>query len=298
MQIYANTIKLLFILVYKFNILRWYLYKTFRKTVTVTTKHGKFTLSTRDDFISKDLYVYGQYGLDFILRTLEFLRAQKQIPAKGEGVVLDIGANNGVVSIALIHLNEFSKALAIEPDPFNFQLLNKNVLLNKLEKRMKCLRYAVSDQKGEVQFELSNNNLGDHRVRNSVASGQTSENYNEVMRNVIKVPCEKIDNILSTEEMTSNISLVWIDVQGFEGYVIKGGSKIFSSNIPVVCEIWPYAINRSGMSFESLYELVNTYWKYYWVMRDGKFVCYSTQTFDVFIKELGSTSHEDVVFTK
>lgn len=44
------------------------------------------------------------------------------------------------------------------------------------------------------------------------------------------------------------VSLVWLDVQGHEGHFFLGARRLLSSGIPVVTELWPYAVLRSGMS--------------------------------------------------
>lgn len=50
---------------------------------------------------------------------------------------------------------------------------------------------------------------------------------------------------------------IWIDVQGYEGFVLAGGQKTLSYNPPLLIEFWPYALERSG-SLELLKEnLIN-----------------------------------------
>ena len=53
---------------------------------------------------------------------------------------------------------EFETAIAIEPDPRNFSILQHNVKLNHLESEILCLNKAVSDRQSMLQFELSERN--------------------------------------------------------------------------------------------------------------------------------------------
>ena|SRR3989442_6684814 len=140
----------------KFRRLCWALNSTLRESVTVSTKQGTFTVFlSRDESVGRSLYCYGQHELDFMSATMRFLRSTQQCPPRGEGSILDIGANNGVTSISMLHLGELERAIAIEPEPRNFSLLQRNVMQNALDERIVCLPFAASNQKGEMQFELS-----------------------------------------------------------------------------------------------------------------------------------------------
>jgi len=221
--------------------------------------------------------------------------------AKGKGTVLDIGANNGVISIGMLVAGELEKAIAIEPEPRNFSNLKHNVELNHLENAITCLNYAVSDSKTNLQFELSESNYGDHRVRKSFSETGLKELYEESKRQIINVEANSLDNILAEldETLTKDISVVWIDVQGYEGYIFLGSTKLLLSGIPVVTEIWPYGITRAGMSQETFCGIVGNIWSAYWVKRRGKFVKYPIDVFYTYFDELGyDGDFDNVIFTK
>ena len=180
-----------------FRSLCWTIIGKFRKSVTISTKQGVFTVLLKDSMLSKDLYCSGQFDLNFILETMKFLRSIQRCPPKGEGTIVDIGANIGVISIGALHMGELKKAIAIEPEPQNFSLLRRNVNQNGLTDRFTCLPYAVSHQKGELSFELSGTNFGDHRVRISIVlPNSVTEQYHESGRPIITV---KTDTILQYE---------------------------------------------------------------------------------------------------
>ena len=56
---------------------------------------------------------------------------------------------------------------------------------------MICLQGAASDQAGEVPFEMSESNYGDHRIRMGAGeSANSGENlYGEDKRQVVSVCC-------------------------------------------------------------------------------------------------------------
>jgi FkbM family methyltransferase len=284
--------------------LRWEINKKFRKSVTVQTRQGSFNVLFADNAISKELYCYGQYELDLMSNAMAFLRSIRKCPPKGEGTIVDIGANIGVISIGMLHTGQLKQAIAIEPDPQNFSSLQGNVILNGLDDRVLCLPIAASHQTGEILFELSDTNYGDHRVwTNSFRSlnSESPELFHESGRRTITVQSDQLDNLLagSPESFTRNIALVWVDVQGYDGYVYMGAKTLLTTGIPVVSEIWPYGIRRTGMTQEEYCAIASSIWSNYWVWRREKFVRYPLNTLDIFFNELGyDGAYDNVIFTQ
>jgi len=161
MRILKLTIKAIKRIYVELLLLFWEINKKFRKTSTITTRQGIFTILFADNAISKYLYIYKQHELDLVSETLKFLRSINKCPKKGEGTILDIGANYGIISIGAIHTGELLNAIAIEPEPQNFALLKRNVNQNGLTDKVLSLQYAVSDKKGDIKFELSGDNYFD-----------------------------------------------------------------------------------------------------------------------------------------
>jgi FkbM family methyltransferase len=233
---------------------------------------------------------------------MAFLRSIQQCPPKGEGTIIDVGANNGVTSIGMLQTGELAKAIAIEPEPRNFSLLQHNVMLNGLKDRMICLPYAASHQQDHVPFALSDTNFGDHRVLAHSCSSNAgpAEIFHVSKRRIITVQSEQLDNLWTTcpEPFIHNIALLWVDVQGYEGYVFMGAQSLLSTGIPVVSEIWPYGLQQAGMTQEEFCAIASRSWTHYWVWRRRKFVKYPLHTLDIFFDELGyDGGHDNVIFT-
>lgn len=171
-------------------------------TLTVDTHQGKLTVFTSDQFIGRAFYVRRPFDLAWINAALNFLRESNRLPEKGKGTFLDVGANIGVISIGILHHTEFERAIGIEPEPRNFGLLQHNARQNQLSSdRYVCLPYAASDRDGEAEFELSNKNFGDHRVRNDldrVPEGQrNADRFHESSRQTIRVRLDLLDKLLT-----------------------------------------------------------------------------------------------------
>lgn len=261
------------------------------------------TVDTRDRFIAKSLFCRGEYELDLMLATTAHLRAIGLLGPRGTGTMLDIGANMGVTSVGMLHNQEFARAVAIEPDPHNFALLQKNAGQNGLHDRIICIQCAASDRPGQLQFELSNTNFGDHRVRGTGPAG-SNEIYQESGRRVIHVEARPLDDMIAAlpPEFRDSLALLWMDVQGFEGSVFRGASQLLKSPIPIATEVWPYGIARAGMSKADFCELIQASRPYYWMLRGPRgrqhFVKYPTSIFETVFDEVGdSGGYDNVLLT-
>jgi FkbM family methyltransferase len=278
--------------------LQWQIHRRLRSTTVVSSQQGEFRIRLQaNDYLGKYLYARGQYELDIVSDSLLFLRSIGKCPEKGKGTVVDIGANNGVISIGMLYNGEVEKGIAIEPEPINFAYLQENIQRNNLEKRMIALQYAVSDKSGELVFELSEDNSGDNRIRTAT---NAFERFNESKRQTISVKADSLDVLLQKipKEFTDSLALFWIDVQGYEAYIFKGAKELFLQGIPVVTELWPYGIARAGMTESEFCEIASGIWSSYWVKRETGFVKYPINELPTFFKELGNEGNFDnIIFT-
>lgn len=270
-------------LVRELRLARWRLAEGRRETLTVETEQGIFTISTRDRALGRDLYYRREHELELIRAVTTTLRAHDLLPPRGQGTVLDIGANIGVISIGLLALGEMERAVAVEPEPGNFALLRRNVDLNSMTDHFACLQRAASDRDGTVELELSAVNSGDHRVR----IGDSADD--DGPRQVITVEAGTIDGILGAlpTDVVRQIALIWIDVQGHEASVIGGGTRTFSRGVPTVAEIWPRGLQRAGVGRRDFCALAAGHWSRYWVLRGDRLIPYPISAFDSYFEELG-----------
>ena len=269
--------------------------------VTIRTKQGLLTMSTRDYGIGAQLYRNRQYEYDSSIRAIKFLKSSGFIP-KSNVSILDVGANIGIISLGLILAKEVNLAVAIEPEPGNFELLCKNAEQNKVSERMLCLQMAVGDNVSTLTMELSPNNAGDHRIR-AVPTPDAYEHTRESARQTIPVRSLPLFQVLELPEVRdfglSSPSLMWIDVQGYEGYVFKGGKSLLEKGLPTVSEVWPYGILRAGMPLEDFANIVSAIWTDYWVERRNRLTRYPITDFERYLEQLASDGHcENVIFTK
>ena len=281
--------------------LRYEYLRRFNNPATLTTQQGIFRVPIGvSDPISRELFLQGRFELDLINEAMELLRGLSGRP-KGTGTLVDIGANNGVISIGMLVTGQLDKAIAIEPEPVNFARLQENVALNRLDASILPINSALSNEQSELIFELSDANYGDHRVRKASIPTGMREVFDESKRPVIKVPAVTLDDLLKglPAQFTDDVVVIWIDVQGYEGYVFRGAKNVLARGIPVVSEIWPYGIARAGMTMDEFNEVVASTWGSFRVKRADGFVRAPIADFRAYLDELGpGGDYANVIFTR
>lgn len=247
-----KMIKALFLFAFRPIIRNLLKYETGREVIYKSYPKNSLLVSQKND----ETYILNSSDLAIGLSTfkrkeafegLKFETALKLLP-KGhiKHTFVDIGANIGNVGIHAVLKYSFKKCIAFEPDPSNYKLLQANIILNGVEKLFEKHNIALSNSSNDfLEFELSDDNYGDHRVKISNSNGK----YNESQRTIIKVISDCLDNF--SDDFTSDTTLIWMDTQGFEGYVLSGADSVLNKNIPIVMEIWPYGLKRSS-SFDLL----------------------------------------------
>lgn len=249
--------------------LRWrMLYSLGQRDVTVDSYNGRLTFDSRDKLIGKYLYIHRAYELAYIERTLGILEHDGYLDpgARGTGTLLDVGANIGMICIALLLQGNFERAVAVEPSPRNLRLLHRNVVQNGLGERVLRLPYALSAADGELELELSEYNSGDNRIRHTSAGGAWGEDRREVVR----VPVRTLDGALAEHGVDpAAVRLAWVDIQGHEGFFLDGARATLGAGVPVVSEFWPYGIERSGMTRAEYSRIVNELFTHFYHLRAG-----------------------------
>jgi FkbM family methyltransferase len=162
------------------------------------------------------------------------------------GIFLDIGANVGTTSIEATEFGNVTKVISFEPSSDTYALLMANIFLNKLENRIAGYRYAVGEKRALNKLMFSPVGSGDNRLRKEEHGADFQQRYNDVGISLSEdVETVAIDELL--DEKLSSIKYVWIDVQGYEYFVLKGCEKLLNhNNISVQIEYWPHGLNETN----------------------------------------------------
>lgn len=163
--------------------------------------------------------------------------------------VVDVGAHVGKWTSSLLELCLPEHILVVEPSPeIHEQLENRfsrvdNVTLHKV---------AVSDFSGNTDFHLTSNQEFNSisKVQDSFQS--TFEGLAQVERKVT-VPVQTLDGLCRD---FSEISLLKIDVQGFEKEVIRGAKEILKKSKVLIVEMNFSPLYDGESSFTEVHEML------------------------------------------
>jgi len=203
-----------------------------------------FFVPTSDLRIGARLFVRARSkDMDVLAQALGHLAALGHRMPSDPGFV-DVGANLGTTTITALRHHHFSSAVALEPSPETFKALRVNLVANELESRAHALQVAASDQDGERPFEVSDHNIGAHRLR---AEDVRSADQMVVVKTVT------LDGLVARGTIhLDRVGLLWIDAAGHEGHVLAGASRLLEAGIPIVTAVK----RRRSMTTDELLELL------------------------------------------
>jgi len=132
-------------------------------------------------------------------------------------IFLDIGAHIGLYTIRLAR--RVSKVIALEPEPQNYALLYRNVVMHGLDQKVLVLPIAISDKDGYAMLCVKASS-GAHTLEGEVNC-----------KKKVGVLSLKIHTLLELLNI-NRADVVKIDVEGHESKVINGMHKLLHFRSP------------------------------------------------------------------
>lgn len=140
-------------------------------------------------------------------------------------IVFDIGANTGSFSLLPV-VNPDMIVYSFEPQPDIFDLLKRNVSFNDLEEKVFPHKLVLSDKKG-----LETLHIPVDSSQSGLATLGNPERFEETKD--VTVTSTTIDQF-AEEHKIEYASLVKIDTEGSELFVLKGGEKFIRLHMPTM----------------------------------------------------------------
>jgi FkbM family methyltransferase len=156
---------------------------------------------------------------------------------------MDCGGNVG--SFALMACSKGAKVTIYEPDPYNCEMIEKNLKLNNFQADIKQVALVHNDIKEAVLFIGNNNAVW----RNSIVKKWNDKG--------IKVPCINFD------QEAKNFDCCKMDIEGAEMLILENTNKVFEK---LVYE-WSLDIDRNINRLRSLIKKQENLYKR--VIEDG-----------------------------
>lgn len=168
------------------------------------------------------------------------------------GVMLDLGANTGRMSIPRAVLGDVSAIYCAEPDPVNYACLVRNIVDNGLTGLVMPDNLAVGAIDGKATLQRSRH-CGGHRLVDD--PGQASSS------GVVTVPSRTVDTWLADLGVDPDlVTFVKMDVQGWEPHVFAGASGLLARrHIAWQVEVSPSLLQRAGTALPAFYEFLRTH---------------------------------------
>lgn len=151
---------------------------------------------------------------------------------------VDVGANIGYYTLLASQLlGESGLVLSLEPEPGNFQLLQKNV------EQLKAVNFqlenlAAHSEVNSIDLYCSNDNFGDHHT-------YFREDDSE---EAISISAVRLDDLIIA--LARKPKLIKIDCQGAEQAIVEGMSKLWDNRqlrpTSIIVEFWPEMLASAG----------------------------------------------------
>ena len=204
------------------------------------------------------------YTLKWNKKERDFLFFLKLIPK--EGVILDIGANIGIMTVHLGKRFRNSKIFAFEPIPNNLKTLQQIINFFNLNNITVC-DYALGNENGQIEMVMPVVDSVKMQGLSHVVHDSIKE-YNDGHK--FKVKVNKLDDVNELKKSGIKLTAIKMDVENFEFFVLEGGKKLIEKHKPVIyTELWDN-LNRDEC-FKMLREL-NYHVK---ILENNRLVSYS-----------------------
>lgn len=167
-----------------------------------------------------DISDYGQYCLYFSVDKEPREKLYKL--ARNGTTVIDVGTNIGETLLNFARINTEGQNIGFEPVPATYETAKNNVELNRFN-NIVLVNMGLSD----VEETLTFNKTSDFH------SGGVFLTRDEENRGGNSVETVRLDQFVAANEIV-NVSLIKIDVEGFEMNVLKGASETLRRFRPIL----------------------------------------------------------------
>jgi FkbM family methyltransferase len=169
------------------------------------------------ELLDRSRYLYGTY---------EYVYKSAFVGQIASGsIALDVGANVGEYTVlAALSAGPTGRVLAVEPNLEMRQKLLRNVELNGISNvQILPVAFGASESQGTLTVPNNSPSLG--TLRSEVFADEPSTQY--------EVPIRRLDDLLS-EEDRGRLTVMKVDVEGWELEVFQGGRETLALAKPVI----------------------------------------------------------------
>lgn len=175
---------------------------------------------------------------------------KEQLPI--DGVFLDIGANQGEFTVLAAQIMPAGKVIAFEPVTKNVDKLRKNIEINGF-RNVEVVQVALGNSSDILPIYDTTNAFSDGSKHEGLQTLFPSEERSTIVE---MITVRRLDDILG-EKNLSRISLIKIDVEGAELFVLQGAKKTIERFMPpILIEINRETCESAGYHPEQIVDLL------------------------------------------
>ncbi len=178
----------------------------------VALNRGRFKMSCDlNEMLQRQFYFFGTYLLE------EDILSCWEIAAKGAKVVLDVGANAGIYSLAALAIEPDAIVHAFEPTPEIAARLRATAKINGLD-HLYVHEAAVFSKNGQATLRRFRGELG------------TNEGMNFISQDISDAEAERVQTVcldqFCQDHAIDRVDLLKLDIQGHEHSALKGAEHL------------------------------------------------------------------------
>lgn len=171
---------------------------------TIRSSYG-VRLATNFGDATFRLYVNGNYGRFYWDHLSEITE---------DFVFVDVGANQGLYSICAALNPSCKSAISFEPVARTFELLARNLKLNRVVNKCSPYQLALSDKAGRAKVFMNS----DHSGGASIVETHQETEGDPVTIEIECISVKELDEILPTSDLPIYVK---VDVEGYETVVLE-----------------------------------------------------------------------------
>ena len=248
--------------------------------VLAKTNSGIFAVDPEDLAVGRSLLRHGNWCNKEYTQISQYLNRNSK--------VLFIGAHIG--SLVVRVAKHCGKVVAIEANPYTFELLKINITLNNIS-NCELINIAANDRVESLPFLLNRLNSGGSKREPKVKK----EMYYYDDPDYIKVEAVPLDNRLNE----SYYDLIVMDIEGSEYFALKGMQKILSRSKILQIEFVPHHLKYvSGIGVDDYLSLISPHFD--WLHIPSQKITIEKSKFEAVLTTMFERNEEDdgIIFKK
>ena len=218
-----------------------------------------FIVDPRDFMISKQMLKNGAYDWDEIMFLKDYLNKNS--------TVIFVGCHIGALLIPIAQA--VKKAYGFEANPKNFELLNYNLLLNRIN-NVEVKNIAIGEREKPINISHNITNTG-----NSSIALSTNEHDD-------LIEMKPLDNLITEE----NIDMIIMDIEGYEINAIRGAINTLKNTSYLYIEYAPEQLNDFGMKKKDFIDSVREIYSHMYLFKNKELTRFENKSWVSYLENL------------